>query len=749
MEGVPSPYVIDFANYDDSYDTYDDLPATSAWMKTIGAALGKKFGITLSVGPEAWELDYAKKEMRTGSVDEIYTRRGVLGILLNGVGRLALSIPFPESTNKANTFAKAHGVVSKLAKHFGSLTETVDEVRTDDEIAKSYAGGERVVDTMHAQAYEAANKSLQVMAMDMKVRRELARQALEFFKNLSLLVADVADIKKYPPYVEVKHKALLGFAKKVMDKYREPETELALQSSLGETLARIQSHPDVTTKGRALAVVLIALYPDQTDEIIKVLVREYPRNISLFVGTMGYQPSPREPEENLIKLASTVHKNTEEVKLFSSHTGGHAQYVIAKAEQYYHAHRLGLEYVSPYAGFDMEAKMLDVEVANEAAHKVAYAMIDRGITTSVDDSIAFVKELLPIVESFPFLDLNDKKKEGSGNGTMQKRVSGAGGAPKKQKRDKQKEKKSGSERAKDRKKMESMDNKKNQEKVDANRREYSIFSDKNDTPLEKYLYIIGPYLSRIQTLSSRIRRLLKVNDPAGLRGAYRKGRALNSRILYRHRLDDFRLFAKKEIEKDQSYGFVVMGDLSSSTEEGYNGKNNRIVQDEILAASFLMAEVAERIGEKVMCSVGFFTNNAETVKRAGKYLSRGSIMDEIVEHGGGTNVDAAGTAIAEDLLEMEEFKMKDKTIIFITDGSFDESEFLTTVLAAKKYRASIAYFQISDSGGVQMCRSVEKFVADNAQGVRVRTRNLTTKGISGLPEAMAQLLKETIGIVER
>ncbi len=95
--------------------------------------------------------------------------------------------------------------------------------------------------------------------------------------------------------------------------------------------------------------------------------------------------------------------------------------------------------------------------------------------------------------------------------------------------------------------------------------------------------------------------------------------------------------------------------------------------------------------------------------------------------------------------------MKNRTIIFITDGGFSHYEFMETVKAAKKYKASIAYFQICDNVqyGMQMCRDLEQFVHQNAKGVRVRTRNITPQAINTLPEAMAQLMKETIGVSER
>lgn len=749
-KGIPSPYQIDFGNYDDSFDSYDDLPATPAWMQTVGAALARKFGITVKTGTPKWEIDHALNEFRTGDIDVVYSRRGVLGLLLNGTGRLAKSIEFPRTIRAAQSFAKEHVVDLPVAKHFGALVKTIDEVRTDDEMAKEYAGGERVVETMHAQAYEAANKALTMMAMDMRARREMARLSLDWLKGFTVIVKAIAK----ESITETNPKpGLVRDVEVAMTEFHLEKTEAVFSVSFGDVIARIKKHPNVTTQGRVLAVLLMALYPAQTDEIIKVMVRAYPRNVTVFNGRLAYYPATRPDEETLIKLATVIQKKVNEVKFFASHTGGHAQYVIAKAEQYYHAHRLGIEYVSPYAGYDMEAKALEVEEANEAARKVAYAMVDRGITVDITDSVAFSKELLPLVSPFPFLDLNDQKSDADkkGNGSMQKRLSGAGNGSRAQKRDKQREKKSPADRAKDRKKMESLDNQKNQKKVDNERKGYSILGMGSLDPLERYLYIIGPYLSRIQTTASRIKRLLKVNDPAGLRGAYRKGKELNTRILYRHRIDDYRLFSRKEVEKDQSYGFVVTGDISGSTETNYASGTNRQIQDEILAASFLIAEIAERIGEKVMCAVSLFDDTAKETKRAGAYLSRGTVLKQIKSHGGGTNVHEAGTMVAEDLQDLADFKMKQKTIIFITDGGFNSHEFLSTVQAAKKHKASIAYFQICAdvSYGVRMCRDVEEFVAKNAKGVRVRSRNLVPSHINRLPEEMVQLMKETIGVSDR
>lgn len=756
-EPIESPYVIDFESYKDSFDYYDDLPATTAWMHTIGAAIGKKFGTTVVPNSDAWEIDFTKNEARAGSIDEIYSRRGVLGLLLNGVGRLVFGGRFPQTKKDALVFLAEQNIRdavdpidAKLAKHFGALAKTIDEIRTDDKIAHEYSGGERVVDTMHTQAYDAAHKALQVMAMDMRARREMARRSLDWFKNLSVMVDRIA---KENPVVKSTNTGLETDVKALMAEYQKEDIQASIQVSFGEIMQRAVKHTAVGTEssGRVFAVILVAMFPDQTDEIMKVLVRAYTRNAYLFLGSMSFSGIKREEEEKIIKLAAKIKEDVDEIELFSQHTGGHAQYVIAKAEQYYHAYTLGIQIVTPYLGYDAEARAMEVEGANEAAAQLAQSIWDKGITVDLENTLDFTKELLPLIAPFPFLDLNDHKKDGDkGNGSMGKRVAGAGTGHRQQKRKKEREKKSQADRAKDRKKMEAMDNKKNQAKVDQQRSGYSILDKGNIDPLERYLYIIGPYLSRIATTASRIRRLLKVNDPRGLRGAYNRGKALNTRILYRHRLDDFKLFARKEIDKDQSYGFAVMGDLSGSTGNEY-GSGHRRIQDEVLAAAFLLAEVAERIGEKVMCSVGFFDNTAETIKRAGFYLNRSKIVTEITHHDGGTNVQAAGLALQEDLQEMSDFKIKAKTIVFITDGSFSTHEFEETVKAAKKHKASIAYFQICDDVGygTKMCKEVVKFVEQNAKGVRVRTRNVTSSGISALPEAMAQLMKETVGITDR
>ena len=746
-EPIESPYQYDFESYTDSFDTYDDLPATVSWLHSIGAAFDQKFGIKVVPGSEEWEIDHAKKEMRVGSFEDIYTRRGVLGLLLNGVGRLYLSIDFSRSRAKANALAKDHGVDIKLAKHFSAMAKTIDEIRTDSEIAKEYAGGERVVDTMHAQAYEAANKALQMMALDMRMRKEMARHLFTWMAEMIRVVkkADKEGITTKPS------EGLLKDAKVVLDEWDGEAMSKVVDTILTPILNKIEKNPLITASSRTFAVLLMAAFPADIDAIAKVLVRAYDRNLTAFGGRLNYSPIMASDEKDLIKFASAIVPEIEELRLFSSHTGGHAQYVIAKAEQYYHAHRLDIPMATPFFGYDMEAKALEVEEANQAAHDISKALIANGITASITESFELTKEMLPILEPFPFLDLNDQKKQKKGNGSMSKRVAGASGqGGRKQKRDKQREKKSKSEQVKDRKRMEAINNKENQKKIDQQRGGYSILGQSNLDPLERYTYIIGPYLARIATTAAKMRRILKVNDPAGLRGAYRKGKALNSRILYRHRLDDYRLFARKEVEKDQNYGFIVMADLSGSTNSRY-GNSNRQIQDEMLASAFLMAEVAERIGEKVLTSVGFFDSVADNVKRPAQYLSRAGIINEIKHHSGGTNVADSGRIIEEDLEEMQEFKVKNKTIIFITDGQFSTYEFLDIVKSAKKYQASIAYFQINENvgEGISMCKEVERFVAQNAKGVRVRTRNIPPSGINSLPEAMAQLMKETVGIVER
>lgn len=756
---IPSPYQDDLDRLSDDrsyFDMYEDLPASPAWMQTIGTALATVFGIKVVPNAEEWEIDFKTMEMRAGSIEDVYTRRGVLGLMLNGIGRLAYGKNFPKTTNDARAFAKAEGVKPEVAKHFGALARVVDEVRTDDTIAKRYAGGDRVVGTMHEQAYAGVQEQLRMMALDMRARREMARMSLTWLESLMSTVEQVGQLgKKDSSSKQIA--ALHATAAKLFKEANETQLKTAMQVVLWNSIwmnNEIQSSKAVMIGGNAITgriygAMLIALYPQNTDVIAKVLTRSYERNIAVFEG-VTYDKVGAAEEKELITIAGKIHHDFEEIKALASHEGGHAQYVLARAEQYYHGYTLGIPVPTPFMGYDMEAKALDVEAANDAAREVAFAMIDRGLTTSVEDSIAFAKELLPMVEKFPFLDLNDSQKKdgkGKGNGSMSQRVMGAGKQPPpKAKRQKEREKKSQNERDMDRKRMEGMDNKKNQGKVDQERGGYSILSQTQIDPLERYLYIIGPYLNRISATAAKMRRFLKVNDPSGLRGAYRRGKALNSKVLYKHRLDDFKLFAKQEVDKTINYGFVLMADISGSTESRYSKANNRQVEDEMLASAFIIAEVAERIGEKIMCAVGFFTSGAQTVKRAGFYLNRSKILTEITEHGGGTNVQAAGEAIAEDLHELEEFKIRNKTIIFITDGGFDAREFLTTVKAAKKYDAAIAYFQLMEDNryGQQMCKEVENFVKANAKDVKVRTRNVPLSAVNTLPDAIAQLMKETI-----
>lgn len=749
---IPSPYQDDIDKLGDEqsyFEFYDELPATSAWLRTIGAALGTAFGIAVTVGAEEWEIDHPSKEMRTGSIEAAYSRRGILGLLLNGIGRLAFGEHFPTTTKQAKSFAKVHKVKKEAAKHFGALVRVVDELRTDDRIAHEYAGGMRVVDTMHAQAYEGAQEQLRLMALDMKIRKEMTRVTMDYCAELHRIAVELAKL----PIADVSSKnsqRLQKDAQALFTRENNPEYHSALQVSVWGSS---WMHNDIKSKnvfepgGRVWAAILIALYPQDINALVTTLIRSYDRNHVVFGGHMSYMMVSTAQENEILATASDIHDDLEELKQLASHHGGHAQYVLAKAEQYYHGSNLGIPMATPYLGYDMEARALDVEAANDSARELAQAMKDRGYTTDVSDSIDFAKELLPLIEQYPFLDLNDRQKnDDGGNGSMSQRVMGAGKeSPKKEKRQKEREKKSDGDRSKDRRKMEAKDNKKNQEKVDQERGGYSILDAPNIDPLDKYLYLIGPYLNRIAATAQKMRRILKVNEPMGMRGAYRRGKELNPKVLYRHRLGDYRLFARKEVDKDVNYGFVLMGDLSSSTEHSYSDKHNRQIEDEILASAFIITEVAERIGDKVMCAVGFFSNGADTAKRAGFYLNRSKILTDIKGHGGGTNVDAAGGAIEEDLAEMEEFKVKDKSIIFITDGDFDSGEFLATVQAAKKYKASIAYFSIAEnSSGVGMCKEVEKFVHANAKGVRIRTRNIPPNAIATLPEAIAQLMKETI-----
>lgn len=757
---IPSPYqdLLDDLASDRSYfDYYDDLPASSTWMHTIGAALGNVFGVKVKPDSENWEIDFPKKEMRAGSIEDIYTRRGVLGLLLNGIGRLAFGENFPTTTKDAQAFAAMHTISPELAKHFGALVRIVDEIRTDDKIAHEYAGGERVVGTMHAQGYEGAGEQLRLMAMDMKLKRAMARESLESLDKLQILVDEAGALG----IQDSSSKDAIRLQERVNEYFKDKQDPKVMGSDKVVLYGSTWMNNDVLSNkliqqasGRIQAVMLIALHPEKTDTIAKVLFRSYERNVNLFGNHVGYEKIVESEEKELIQVAGRIHGDLQEIVALSSHDGGHAQYVLAKAEQFYHGHTLGIPMQTPFFGYDMEARALDVEAANESARELALAMIDHGMTKDIPESIDFAKVLLPIIEKFPFLDLNDQQKKdgegkggGSGGGNMSQRVMGAGKekAPK-QKRDKQKSKQSEADKSKNRRKMEGKDNKKNQEEVDKERGGYSILGDINVDPLSKYLYIIGPYLGRISATAAKMRRILKVNEPAGLRGAYRRGKSINPKIMYRHRLDDYKIFARREVEKKLNYGFVLMGDLSGSTESRYSQKNNRQIQDEVLASAFIITEIAERIGEKVMCAVGFFTSDSFTTKRAGMYLDRANIVNDIKEHGGGTNVHDAGETIEEDLQEMTDFKIKNKTVVFITDGQFSTHEFLSTVKAAKKHNAGIAYFQISDNvqQGNSMCKEVEKFVQANAKGIRVRTKNITTSMMSSLPEQIAQLMKETV-----
>lgn len=755
---VPSPYqeMLDGLNTDRSYfDFYDDLPASSAWMHTIGAALGRAFGVKVKPDAEEWEIDFKAKEMRAGSIEKIYTRRGVLGLLLNGIGRLGFGMDFPRTTKDAQAFAKSHSVNTSHAKHFGALARIVDELRTDDKISKEYAGGARVVDTMHAQAYDGAAEQLRLMALDMKARREMARMSLDWLEELHNIVNKVGALGVKDSSSKPVERLFKEAGAHLKIARTEP-VKIALAVSFFKSAwynNEIEKSKVIAgVSGRVCAALLIALHPENTDTVAKVLIRSYERNIAIFGDYLTYDKVLAAEEKEIIQVAGRIHHDLEETKALASHSGGHAQYVLAKAEQYYHGHRLGIPMTTPYFGYDREARALDVEAANDSARELAERLIDHGFTADVGDSIKFAKELLPIIEEYPFLDLNDSQKKeegkgsGNGSGNMNQRYMGAGKQPPpKQKRQKEREKKSSGDRAKDRRKMEAKDNKKNQEEVDAQRGGYSILQASKIDPLNRYLYIIGPYLGRISSTAAKMRRILKVNDPLGFRGAYRRGKKLNPKVMYKHRLDDYKMFSKKEVDKDLNYGFVLMGDISGSTEQIYSSKNRRTIEDEILASAFIITEVAERIGDKVMCAVGFFTDGAETIKRAGFFLNRSKIITDIKNHGGGTNVAAAGEAIAEDLHELEEFRVKNKTIVFITDGGFYAAEFMNTVNAAKKYKASIAYFSIANSQqGVSMCKEVERFVTANAKGIRVRTRNITPDAINTLPEAIAQLMKETI-----
>jgi len=735
------------------YEMYDDLPASVAWVQTIGVAIGKKFGVKVVRGEE-WIIDYINKEMEVGSIEDVYSRRGVLGLILNGVSRVAYGMEWPKTKTQAEAFGKKHGAEKGLGRHIVGLSKFIDEVRTDDKIAGEYAGGSTVVDTMHRQAYEASLIALKNMAMDMQKRRKIAREFMEALRELSNVAKTLHTL---PKDKVVADGALKSGAMAVLR---------SLSGNLGQSVESIKrkvlSDAETSFGSRYYAALLIAADPTNTQIYLDTLARGYQRNVSTFEGVGPWHPTTRPAEEQIIRVANGISAEMEEIKTFASHTGGHAQYVLAKAESFYHARTLGIATYTPYGGYDMESTYLETEEANDAAWEIASLAYERGYTKDVDDSIRYGKDLLPILARFPYLDLNDKKEDekgesssGQGYSSLGGRVQGAMGlAPKRKKkpRDSQGKGSRGGE-AKDKRQMQNVDQNDLKNRVaKANKDEgggYSILGDPSFRAIEKYAYFIGPYLSRIATTAARISRYLRVNDKFGYRGAYRRGGALNTRILYRHRLDDFRLFARKEQEKKESYGFAVMADLSSSTRHHYKNGSARMVQDEIIAATILVAEVAERIGGKVRASIGFFSDNADIFKRPGYPIKRASLMDDVENcdvnvYDSGTNVAAAGVSIEQDLEDMVSLKVVEKNIIFISDGGFAPQYLRELMDMAKKYSASIAYFQIGSDAA--MLGQIEKFAKDYVPTVKIRTRYLADSRMDMLPVEMAALVKEVVGV---
>jgi hypothetical protein len=105
------------------FEMYDDLPASVSWLNSIGTALGKKFTVTVKPMGNRWEMNYSRREVQTGPIDKIYTRRGVLGLLLNGIGRVAFGFMTPDTTKSArDSSASSRG----RAQHFNRITFTHD-----------------------------------------------------------------------------------------------------------------------------------------------------------------------------------------------------------------------------------------------------------------------------------------------------------------------------------------------------------------------------------------------------------------------------------------------------------------------------------------------------------------------------------------------------------------------------------------------------------------------------------------------
>lgn len=773
---VKSPYTPSIwkgyeGSYGDSsaykgYEQYDDLPASVSWVTSIGAAIGKKFGVTVTKDSgkdesERWEIDFETKTMRVGSIDKVYSRRGVLGLILNGVSRMAYGMAWPRTKAKAKAFAKSHGVEPTLGKHLTDLATFIDEVRTDNKIVEEYAGGAKVVETMHAQAYEASLIKLKAMAEDMQARRKIAREYLDSLLALGALAKRISVLKKDQPTHGIQD--LIGKAiDLVMQKGKQ-------SPSVSNMVNVISGDSETSFGGRFYAAMLIALDPPNTNLYLETMARGYVRNVTSFPSNVGpWPPTTLDSEQQIIRVANAISSDMNEIKTFAGHTGGHAQYVLAKAESYYNAMTLNISTYTPYGAYDAESSYLETQEANDAAYEVAQLVYERGPTKDVGDSIRYAKDLLPIIERFPHLDLNDESKEasggssaassGNGMGTALRRVAGAQRlAPKRTKRERDaKSKGKGKNDAQDRRALNSVDRNKVDRDVQKerqnNRSGYSVLGMSNMRAIDRYAYFLNPYLSRIASTAARISRYLRVNDKFGPRGAYRKGPVLNTRILYRHRLDDYKLFSRKEQEKKESYGFSVMSDLSGSTQNRYSNHSTRITQDEIIAATLLVAEIAERIGEKVRASIGFFSSNAAVFKRPGYPLKRSSLIEEVGNsnangqtiYDGGTNVAQAGQMIEEDLEDMVALKTVDKNIIFISDGGFSPVYLQVLFDNAKKYKASVAYFQIGSYP--ETCKQIEKFAKEYAPTVKLRTRHMPEQNMAQLPVELTHLVKEVIGV---
>lgn len=781
---TPAPILSPYSGYDygeyklddyDKLDSYDDFPASYAWLSTIGSAIGNTFGVMVKRA-DKWEINYNTKEMFVGDIEEVYTRRGVLGLILNGVGRLAFGSDWPRSRSNAASWVRQMGIDKALGKHMVHLAKTIDEIRTDDKIADQYAGGWRVVDTMHAQGYEAANIALRQMAIDMQNRKEEAKKFFVLLENVRDSLVNLSNLNPASTNVSqtVREMIVSSGLGQVFDMAvqvvpdeasSQAASQLAsLVTATGDTAATSSSgmayNPQVTS-GMYYFIVLAAAFPADADMLMRTLIRAYARNVTTLGQYIAYYPTKQTTEQAVIQVADYLTPYIENLRTFCTHEGSHAQYVLAKAESYYHAMSLGYTIVTPYAGYDFESTALGVNKANEVALELATQIAQHGFTKDREESIDLATQLLPLVSPFPYLDLDDKQQYQSGSGGMSNRAKAAknlSGGGRKQKRKDLREKKKGSKNG-GKRELDSVDPKKTKEKIESERQNdggYSVFKGDSVGDLEKYAYVIGPYKGRIATTAARIARILRVNNPLGMRGAHRTGPKLNARRLYRHRLDDFRLFARPEQEKKRSYGFVVMSDLSGSTSgsAASNQRGGRSIQDEILASAFLVAEIAERIGEMVYTSLSFFSDDSGNVKRAGYSLRRGTIISDILNcesangetltlANNGTDVASSATTIVEELVEMNELRVLDRTIIYITDGAFDVDQFERIAQAAKKYKAAIAFFEIGSRDG-GMGNAIKKHVAQVSKNIRVRSAFIQVDKVDSLPVVLAQLMKETI-----